>query len=97
MHLLSCFALIFLTLFGYSAGAVLGRKTRLSERRDVVQPTLIDTALVIVIWCAAFACRLTGQMSPWRAVACWFTIALTVAFAVNCIQKSSDREITILQ
>ncbi len=97
MHLLGWFALIFLTLFGYSAGAVVGRRVRNAGEARGAHPTLVDTAMVIVLWCGALASRLVGQMPGWKAVAFWFAVASILAFALNCIQKSSNEGNTILQ
>lgn len=97
MHSLSWLALIFLTLFGYSAGGVLGRRTQPRGKTAGVQPTLLDTALVIVLWMGAIACRLTTDISPWRVVAIGFIVALGVAFVLNCFQRPSHDGNTLLQ
>ena len=83
--ILSWLALIFLTLAGYSAGAVLGSRTRTGGQKDEPSPSLLDTMMVVVLWIGGIASRLTG-VKPWSAVGIWLVIALAVAFVLNRVQ-----------
>jgi len=84
-NILGWLALIFLTLAGYSAGAVLGSRTRTNGHRGDPSPNLLDTLMVVVLWIGGIASRLAG-LKPWPAVGIWLVIALAVAFILNWVQ-----------
>ena len=84
MNILSWLALIFLTLAGYSAGAVLGSRTRLDRQKGEPSPSLLDTAMVVVLWFSGIAARLAGLKS-WSAVGIWLVIAFAVAFLLTWV------------
>ena len=85
MNILSWLALIFLTLAGYSAGAVLGSRSRTGGHRGDPSPSLLDTAMVVVLWIGGIASRL-AEVKAWSAVGIWLIIALAVAFMLNWVQ-----------
>jgi hypothetical protein len=88
MHLVSWLALIFLTLSGYSAGAVLGSRIRRRGHRDDPFPTLLDTIMVVVLWIGGITSVLIG-VGVWLAVGVWLGIALVVALILNQVQSQS--------
>ena len=67
MDLVSWLALIFLTLSGYSAGAVLGSRTKVGGHRDDPSPSLLDTMIVVVVWIGGIVSRLVG-VKVWPAI-----------------------------
>ena len=90
MHLASWLALIFLTLSGYSAGAVIGSLTRRRGHRYDPTPTLLDTIIVVVLWIGGITSVLIG-LEVWLAVGVWFGIALVVALILNQVQSQSSK------
>ena len=88
-NILSWLVLIFLTLAGYSAGAVLGSRTRLGGHKGDPSPSLLDMVMVIMLWIGGIASRLAG-VKPWPAVGMWLVIALVVAFLLNRVQPQSS-------
>jgi len=89
MDLISWLALIFLTLSGYSAGAVLGSRTRAREHRYDPFPSLLDTIMVVMLWIGGITFRLMG-VGVWSAVGMGFGIALVVAFILNRVQSQAS-------
>jgi hypothetical protein len=83
--ILSWLALIFLTLAGYSAGAVIGFRTNTRMVKGEPSPSLLDTMMVIVLWIGGIASRLIG-VKAWSTVGIWLVIALAVAFILNRVQ-----------
>ena len=77
---------MFLTLSGYSAGAVLGSRTGASGHRNDPSPSLMDTMIVVVLWIGGIASRLVG-VEAWLTVGIWLGIALVVAFILNRVQS----------
>lgn len=86
-NILSWLALIFLTLAGYSAGAVLGNRTR--ESRQNQSPSLLDTMMVIVLWIGGIASRLAG-VKAWSSVGIWLIGALAMGFMLNRAKRQPD-------
>jgi len=86
MNILGWLALIFLTLAGYSAGAVLGSRTRTNGHRGDPSPSLLDTAMVVVLWIGGIASQLAG-VKPWAAVGVWLVLAIAAAFVINQVKK----------
>ncbi len=84
----SWFALIFLILAGYSAGAVLGSQTSGANKKGDPSPTLLDTITVVVLWIGGIVSRL-GGVEAWSVVGMGVVIALAVAFMLNRIQTQS--------
>ena len=84
-EIFSWLALIFLTLAGYSAGAVLGSRSKAGGHRGDPSPSLLDTIMVIVLWIGGVASRLAG-IRAWSVVGIWLIIALAVAFMMNRVQ-----------
>ncbi len=89
MNILIWLALIFLTLAGYSAGAVLGSRSRTGGHRGDPLPSLLDTMMVVVLWIGGIASRLAG-IRAWSVVGIWLVIALAVAFILNWVQPKPD-------
>jgi hypothetical protein len=89
-EIFSWLALIFLTLAGYSAGAVLGFRAKAVKHGCDTSPSLLDTGIVIVLWFGGIASRLAG-MKPWSAVGTWGGIALAVAFVLSIVQPQIDK------
>jgi hypothetical protein len=89
MNILSWLALILLTLTGYSAGAVLGNRTRSGGHRGDPSPSLLDTAMVVVLWIGGITSRLSGGKA-WSVVGAWLVIGLVVAFLLNRVQPQPD-------
>lgn len=87
--MLSCLAMIFLTLAGYSAGAVLGSWTRRGGQKGGSSPSLLDTAMVVVMWISGIALLLT-VLEPWAAVGIWLILAMGVAFLLKRLQVQPD-------
>jgi len=85
MNILSWLALIFLTLAGYSAGAVLGFRVNAKMKKGDLSPSLLDTVMVVVLWIGGIISRLAG-VKAWSAVGIWLFIALVVAFLLNRVQ-----------
>ena len=85
MELMSWLALFLLTLSGYSAGAVLGSRTKRGGHRNDPSPSLLDTMMVIVLWIGGIATRLIG-VTAWLVVGMWLGIALAVAFILTRLQ-----------
>jgi hypothetical protein len=96
MDLVSWLALIFLTVSGYSAGAVLGSRTRTDGHRDDPSPTLLDTMIVVVLWIGAIVSRLVG-IGVWWAVGMWLGIALVVALILNRLKSQPSEGKPLLQ
>jgi hypothetical protein len=96
MDLLSWLALIFLTLSGFSAGAVLGRQTRTGGHRDNLSPSLLDTIMVVVLWVGGITSRL-GGLEAWSAVGLWLGVAVAVAFILNRLQSQPDEGKSLAQ
>ena len=88
-NILSWLALIFLTLAGYSAGGVLGSRTGSDRHKDDPSPSLLDTAMVVVLWFGGIASRLKG-INVWPAIGIWVVVALVVAFVLNRMQRQPD-------
>jgi len=85
MNILSWLALIFLTLAGYSAGAVLGFRTKAKGDKPDPSPSLLDTAMVVVLWITGITLRMT-VLKPWVAVCVCLVVAIVVAFLLNRMQ-----------
>jgi hypothetical protein len=88
-NIFSWLALIFLTLTGYSAGAVLGLQTRAKGHRSRSSPSLLDTMVVVVLWIGGIISRLSG-LGKWSAVGIWVAVAFLVAFILSYIQRQPD-------
>jgi hypothetical protein len=88
-ELFSWLALIFLTLTGYSAGAVLGLKIRAKGPQKGFYPSLLDTMMVIVLWIGGIISRLAG-LGKWSTVGIGVAVALLVAFILSFIQRQRD-------
>lgn len=78
-------ALILLTVIGYSAGAVFSSWTRPGVQKSDPSPSLVDTAVVVVLWIGAIASRVI-VLGPWTAVGVWFAVGLVTAFVLNRVQ-----------
>lgn len=89
INILSWLALIFLTLAGYSAGGVLGSRTGSDRHKGDPSPSVLDTAMVVVLWLGGIASRLKG-MNLWPAIGIWVVVALVVAFVLNKVQGQPD-------
>ncbi len=89
INILSWLALIFLTLAGYSAGAVLGSRTRSDGHKGDPSSSVLDTAMVVVLWLGGIASRLKG-INLWSAIGIWVFVALVVAFVLNRMQRQPD-------
>ena len=89
MDILGWLALVMLTLFGYSAGAVLGGKVRSCSNASLQSPSLLDTLAVAGLWICAIFTRAT-LLSPWTAVGVWFISGLALAFLINLLRKQRD-------
>lgn len=96
MELLSWLVLIFVTLFGYSAGAVFGKKTKRSSSGEEPSPSLLDTLAVVVLWIGAVVSRVT-MLGRWEALGIWFVAALSVAFLLSLVQRKQDQGKAITQ
>ncbi len=96
MELLSWLALVLLTLFGYSAGAVFGRKTKGYDSEEDPSPSLLDTLTVVVLWIGAIVSRLT-MLGRWAALGIWFAVALIFAFALSWVQTRPDKDKALTQ
>lgn len=90
MHLVSWLVLIFLTLSGYSAGAVLGSRIRGGGHRYDSSPSLLDTIIVVVLWIGGITSRLIG-VAVWSAVGMWLGIALVVALILSQVQSEPSK------
>ncbi len=96
MELLSWLALIFLTLFGYSAGAVFGGRMNRRSRGADPSPSLLDTFMVPGLWIGAIVSRLT-ILGRWTALFVWFLAALGTAFVLSLVQTQTDDDKAITQ
>ena len=96
MGILSWLALIFLTLFGYSAGAVIGGRTRRGRQAGEPSPSMADTLAVVVLWIGAVVSRV-NLMKRWTAVGFWFVVALGTAFIMNLVQRRAEEGKSITQ
>ncbi len=85
MEFLSWLALILLTLVGYSAGAVLALWTRLKEQVRVTDPSLLDTAAVILLWVTVVLVRQAG-VGRWWALLLGLGIGLIIGFVMTWLQ-----------
>ena len=88
-ELFSWLALIFLTLTGYSAGAVLGLKTQAKGPKRAFSPSLLDTMMVVVLWIGGIISRLAG-LGKWSTVGIGVAVALLVAFILSFIQRQLE-------
>jgi uncharacterized membrane protein YqaE (UPF0057 family) len=93
---LSWLALILLTLVGYSAGAVLALWMRARERVHTTDPSLLDTAALILLWVGVILARESG-LGRWWAVLLGLGLALVVGFVLSLIQPrpSESRSLTL--
>ena len=80
--MLSWLALIFLTLLGYSAGAVLSARTGLRRQGDNPSPGLLDMTMVVALWVGGIVLRISGA-GPWLTVIILLISAAVVAFVLN--------------
>ncbi|MBI4317854.1 MAG: hypothetical protein HY675_05140 [Chloroflexi bacterium] len=90
---LSWLALIFLMIAGYSAGATLS--ARMAGLGAGASPSLLDTAMVVVLWVGGFATRLT-ILEPWTAVLVWLLVAMAAGFSLNRVQPHSSESKALL-
>jgi fatty acid desaturase len=88
-NLLSWLALIFLTLAGYSAGAVLSSKTKGKEEKHEPSPSLLDTMMIIVLLVGGLTLRLAGA-GAWLVVGVWVVVAVVVAFVLHRVQRQPE-------
>ena len=87
--MLSWLALIFLTLTGYSAGAVLGYQTIAPKGKSDLSPSLIDMMIVVVLWIGGIISRVSG-LGSWLVVGIWLVLAGIVGFFLNVVQPRID-------
>ncbi|MCL5958841.1 MAG: hypothetical protein M1358_05895 [Chloroflexi bacterium] len=78
-------AFIFLTLAGYSAGAVLGSRTRGIKGQAERSPTLLDMGIVVALWISGIAVRLAGG-EAWVVAGAILLLALMIAFSASRVQ-----------
>lgn len=89
MEFLSWLALILLTLTGYSAGAVLALWARSGERVHTTDPSLLDVAVVILLWVGAVLVRSAG-LGRWWSILLAFVVALVIGAILARLQPRRD-------
>ncbi len=83
--LFSWLAFFFLTLAGYSAGAVLANRIgRSGQTAGDLSPSLFDTIMVIVVWIGGTTSKIAG-VEPWLAIEIWVPVAIAASFLSNRI------------
>ncbi len=80
LDVVSWLALIFLTLFGYSVGAVLGAQGSGKGEPDA---GLLDVVGVLLVWIGAVVTRLTLISDKWLAIGVWLVLAIVVGAVFN--------------
>jgi hypothetical protein len=80
MDFLSGLALVFLTLTGFSAGAVIGARDRSPT------PRLLDLTVVVVLWITALPFR--SALGKWAAIGVWLVAAALVSFVLSIVRRN---------
>lgn len=80
LNFVSWLALIFLTLFGYSVGAVLGAQ---SSGKNEPEAGLLDVVGVLLVWAGAVVTRLTLISDKWLVIGVWLVLAIVMGTAFN--------------
>jgi len=80
MEFISGLALVLLALVGYSIGAVIGARDRSPT------PQLLDLAVVIVLWIAAFFSR--PALGKWAAISVWLIVGGLVSLMLNRARRN---------
>jgi hypothetical protein len=84
MEILGYIALILLTLVGYSGGVV-GK----AGRSVVIKPQVIDLFLILILWVAGFASKLTVALNKWLLVFLWVIFAILVGICRAFLRKKA--------
>ncbi|MFQ6099682.1 MAG: hypothetical protein ACE5OS_00395 [Anaerolineae bacterium] len=79
MGVLAGFALVLLTLVGYSGGVAL------AGRRKAIAPTLVDLGVVIVLWAAALSTR--NLLGRWPAFLVWVGVGLVMGGVLTALRR----------
>jgi len=80
MDFISKLALVFLTLLGYSMGAVLGNRDKTATLRP------LDLGVVVILWIAALASR--ASLGRWAAIGLWLVAAGLVSFGLTSLRRN---------
>ncbi len=87
--MLSWLALIFLTLLGYSAGAILGSRIGLRRQGGNPSPEILDMTMVVALWVAGILLRVSGT-GKWFTVILLLISAAVAAFFLNLARPLRD-------
>ena len=82
MDMLSWLALIFLTLLGYSAGAIIGSRIGLRRQGGNPSPEILDMTMVAALWVGGILLRVSGA-GRWFTAMLLLVLAAAVAFILN--------------
>ena len=89
MVMLSWLALIFLTLLGYSAGALLGSRMGLRRQGATPSPGILDMTMIVALWVGGILLRVSGT-GKWFTVILSLILAAVVAFFLNLARPVQD-------
>jgi hypothetical protein len=85
MEFLTWLALILLTLTGYSAGAVLALWRKASKRVQITDPSLLDAAVVVLLWIGVILARSAG-VGKWWTILLGLGLGLIAGFVLTLLQ-----------
>jgi hypothetical protein len=84
---LSILALILLSFFGYSAGAVLA-----AGKSAVPRPAIVDLVLVVFVWAGAIYSRLGYSINKWLLILVWLALGCFIGAIAALFQKRALRK-----
>ena len=87
--MLSWLALIFLTLLGYSVGAILGSRIGLRRQGGNPSPEILDMTMIVALWVGGILLRVSGT-GQWFTVILLLMLSAVVAFFLNLARPLQD-------
>ncbi len=92
MEMLSFVALILLSLVGYSGG-VIGKAGKSVE----IKPQVIDLFLLLILWGAGVASKLTFALNKWLLILLWIVLAIFLGLCRGFFVKKTEDMSSILE
>jgi len=87
MEIFSFIVLIFLSLLGYSAGAV-----SKSGKSLELKPQIIDLILVVVIWIGAISSRIILNLNKWLLILIWVILSIIIGTSAVWSRNLSEEK-----
>lgn len=89
MEIITLIVLIFISLFGYSAGSVT-KARKFAE----LKPQIIDLIIVVLIWTGAIYSRIALDLNKWITILIWLILSIFIGILFVWPRKLSEENVS---